>query len=113
MIMLLLYKETKPSIWYQVMDPEQIRSRVELTNRRPTHMIPWGRKTRFVPILEEAPQQTDYAAIWERSAGKTLGVADTSPRPPASFWKRHAPAWVVKAYRALRPFHPRLYKRVR
>ena len=111
-IKILLYEETKPSIWYEVMNPEQIRARVELTNHRLTYMIAWGRKTRSVPIFEETPQQTIYAAIWEKSAGKTLGVADTNPRGPASFWKRHAPAWMAKTYRALRPFHPRLYKRV-
>jgi hypothetical protein len=56
--------------WYEIVDPARARRRVELTNSRPAYLLIQARKMRQVPILEVAPQQSDYTALWQESGSK-------------------------------------------
>lgn len=112
----MLYEYPWKGVWYEVADPEQVRRRVELTNRRPAYLIVWAKKTASVPIFEQLPQQSDYLAIWGRYASDA--IRDASPSPPSYvlLLKRYAPAWMARMYGTLRgmyctlrPFRTKLY----
>ena len=108
---LLLYEQPWASVWYEVGDPNRIRSRVELVNNRPTYLIVCARKIASV-ALAHAPVQSDYPFLyWKQSAGPD--TAKMKPVPTTSFIKRHSPEWVAKWYRRLRPLRPPYFKKVR
>jgi hypothetical protein len=54
--------------WYEVPDPKEIRSRVELITFTPIHLIVQAKRTRLAPIFANAPQQSDYVALWEETS---------------------------------------------
>src|SRR5881397_2090943 len=47
--------------WYEVADPNAIRSRVELVTVLPVQLLVQARRTGLAPIFAQAPQQSDYA----------------------------------------------------
>lgn len=51
--------------WYEVTDPEKIRSRVELMTFSPWQILVLARRTTIGPIFEKPPQQSDYVPRWE------------------------------------------------
>ncbi|MBI5387579.1 MAG: class I SAM-dependent methyltransferase [Verrucomicrobia bacterium] len=50
--------------WYEVTDPERIRSRVELITFVPVQILLRARRTKAVTPFEKAPQQSDYTPRW-------------------------------------------------
>jgi SAM-dependent methyltransferase len=71
--------ETSPEAsWFEVMDPARAGRRVELTTTRPTYLMVQARRVRLGPIFTEAPQQSDYTALWKERPAKT------PPRPLGS-----------------------------
>lgn len=109
----LIYECPWRSVWYEVVDPEEARRRVNLTNRRPAYLIVWAKKTASVPIFNYWPQQSDYAALWQRSAAGGIADASVVPSWYRSFLIRYAPGWVSRLYRTIRPFRSQLFKKVR
>lgn len=87
-VRLVLFENPWKRVWYEVADPEQVRSRVELAGGREACLIVCAKRTSIQPIFAKPPQQSDYSMLWQASGGKTLAVSDTRPRPPALFWKR-------------------------
>ena len=67
--------------WFEVNDPEQIRSRVELISFSPIQLLIQARRKAVVPIFERTPQQSDFVPRWD----------DTSESKPAV--KANAPAY--------------------
>ena len=51
--------------WYEVSDPKKVRSRVELSNAKPTYLMTLAEKTASVKPFGKMPQQSDYQAQWE------------------------------------------------
>ena len=49
---------------YQVVDPAQVRQRVELVNRKNTVLMIQAKRIRVAKIFENSPQQSDYVATW-------------------------------------------------
>jgi hypothetical protein len=111
MVRLVLFENPWKRVWYEVADPEQVRSRVELSGGREAYLIVCAKRTSLQPIFARPPQQSDYSTLWQDSSGKTLAVSDTRPRVPAASWKRYVPAWAFQLHRRLRPFHPRIFRR--
>ncbi|MEW6161156.1 MAG: hypothetical protein AB1813_27315 [Verrucomicrobiota bacterium] len=59
--------------WFEVKDPELIRSRVTLTNSFPLILLVQAKKVADVPKLVDVPQQSDYSATWnEHSTNSPL-----------------------------------------
>ena len=112
-VKLLVYEEPWRSVWYEVLDPEQARRRVELTNSRPAYLIVWAKKTASKPIFQQSPQQSDYLTTWQRAAATEITDLGSPPCPYPSFLARYAPYWMTRVYRAVLPFRPKLYKKVR
>ena len=109
----LIYECPWGSVWYEVMDPEEARRRVDLTNRRPAYLIVWAKKTASVPIFNQWPQQSDYVALWQRSAAGGTADVGFTPSWYRSFLIRYAPRWASSLYRTVRPFRSQLFKKVR
>ena len=66
--------------WYEVKDPESIRSRVELITFCPVHLLVQARRTRIVPIFQKTPQQSDYTPRWDTVEAPGGGKA-AAPQP--------------------------------
>lgn len=52
------------SRWYEVANPQTIRSRVELFNSFPLQMLVQAKRTSIVPLFQKVPQQSDYTPRW-------------------------------------------------
>jgi SAM-dependent methyltransferase len=109
----LLYECPWRWVWYEVLDPEEARRRVELTNNRPAYLIVWAKKAASVPIFTQWPQQSDYVAIWQSSAAGAIPDGGSPASWCRSFLIRHAPFWASRLYRTVRPFRSRLFKKIR
>lgn len=60
--------------WYEVADPEQVRSRVTLTNTRPVDLFVLAEKIADTPIFERPPQQSDYQLTWNTTESLQTNV---------------------------------------
>lgn len=69
--------------WYEVNDPERIRSRVELISYSPMQLLVQAKRTSVVPVFARAPQQSDYSPRWtDRPGDKPADTVDYSPSRP-------------------------------
>ena len=50
--------------WYEVADPQNVKSRVELINDQPVYLMVLAQKQASVPLFVNAPQQSDYVEMW-------------------------------------------------
>jgi hypothetical protein len=55
--------------WYEVKDPSEVRSRVNLTNNRSVILMVLATKKECVPIFRATPQQSDYVPQWQAIEG--------------------------------------------
>ena len=63
--------------WFEVSDPQNVRSRVELVNDKPVYLMVLAEKIERRPIFENTPQQSDYVQMWH---GEKVGnTADDAP----------------------------------
>jgi hypothetical protein len=97
----LVYEQPWKGNWYEVADPQQLRTRVELMNFRPTYLVVCARKIASVPIFAQTPQQSDYTALW--SDAHKLPAAD------GMRLKQRLPGWVGNLYRRLHPLRPHIF----
>ena len=51
--------------WFEVADPQIVKSRVELINNKPTYLMVLAQKTERKPLFTNAPQQSDYVELWQ------------------------------------------------
>jgi len=51
--------------WYEVADPNAIRSRVELITFTPMHLLVQARRASIKPVFARVPQQSDYTVMWQ------------------------------------------------
>jgi len=66
--------------WYEVANPQAIRSRVELFNSFPLLLLVQARRTKIVPLFAKTPQQSDYVPRWsEPTSGQPNAFAPSSP----------------------------------
>ncbi len=65
--------------WYDVPDPADVGSRIELANNRDSVMLfVHAIRTAIVPILEKPPQQSDYSALWEARSAPDLQLSPSA-----------------------------------
>ncbi len=60
--------------WFEVSNPEQIRSRVEAITFAPLHLLVCARRTAVVPVFAKTPQQSDYSTRWVDPAAASAAV---------------------------------------
>jgi hypothetical protein len=69
----MLWRSEHPCArWYEVADPVRVRQRVERIGAVPSQLYIAARRIDRGPVLVEAPQQSDYAAVWGATDGKTM-----------------------------------------
>jgi hypothetical protein len=61
--------------WYEVSDPNTIRSRVELISFTPMHLLVQARRTSTREVFAQAPQQSDYTVLWQASGADKVAPA--------------------------------------
>jgi len=54
--------------WYEVADPKEIKSRVELINDQPVYLMVLAQKLERRLIFDQTPQQSDYVERWHGEA---------------------------------------------
>jgi hypothetical protein len=115
-VAVLLHELEPGGAWYAARDPDQVRGRVQLCNRRATYMMTIARRVSAVEIFARPPQQSDYVAAWSGPA-----PAASNGSPIAALVRRTLPPRVLRAVLrsvrrargALAPsFHPACYRRI-
>lgn len=53
--------------WYEVSDPNAIRSRVELITFTPMHLLVQAKRVEVKEIFRRMPQQSDYVVKWQET----------------------------------------------
>lgn len=72
--------------WYEVPDPNSIQSRIELVTFTPVQMMVQARKIHATNIFAKAPQQSDYAVLWQQNTkGASTGSSSSARRLRDSF----------------------------
>jgi hypothetical protein len=89
--------------WYEVVDPARARRRVELVTSKPTYLLIQARRVRQVPVLSDAPQQSDYTALWQASGAETASRPDVAGRPLTTRVLRGITRRLKAAYRTVEP----------
>ena len=69
--------------WYEVNDPQTIRSRVEVITFTPLQLLVRARRKRVVRVLAAAPQQSDYTPRWDEDADAAAADASTNVYAPS------------------------------
>lgn len=87
---MLIYETYPGSDWFQVTDPADIASRVELIgSEHRALLIVHARRTADTPILASPPQQSDYAASWSEAGNASRTDRQRSrTRHQPSIWRR-------------------------
>jgi len=103
----MLAFESPSTKWYEVADPEAVKERVTLINRRETYLLVMAKKKATLPLFTNPIQQSDYSALWElRRSGSPV------PRGKVATWRSLIPVplkWPVRAVRRwARACHARL-----
>jgi hypothetical protein len=72
--------------WYEVADPEAVRSRVVLQNRRPVVIQVQARRIADTTPFAAAPQQSDYVELWtgDEEAGEAAPAGNNGLRARAT-----------------------------
>lgn len=68
--------------WYEVADPAQTRTRIELVNTLPSMLKILARKTREVSLFEASPRQSDYVPVWSGARQVFVARRSRSLLPP-------------------------------
>ena len=103
-VAVFLLEHIRGGRWYTVANPAEVGKRVQMTNRLPTAMCTIARRVSTVPVLETSPQQTDYAAGWQKTDVTSGGVyrrgADFRSRTTA-LAQRYLPARAERLLRVM------------
>lgn len=105
-VRVMLFEDAPDTKWFEVVDPEAIKSRVYLINASPTYLAIIARKVASVPLFTVTPQQSDYAAMWSAAkTGAAEGHVESGPPPSAPRrFKRLALAPLKMLYRRMLPY---------
>jgi hypothetical protein len=61
---IILFENVPNAQWFQVIDPDSIKKRVELVNSNPTYLLVRAKKIETRPLFAHPPQQSDYVHTW-------------------------------------------------
>jgi hypothetical protein len=118
----LMHEVVPGGRWYVVADPDSVRWRVELCNSDPTYILTIARRIASVPIFAEAPYQSDYVSMWDRTLNAQPEPPPVTDEPPT--WRHYIPQPVKRSIRAalasltrprdgvVRGFRSRAYRRI-
>lgn len=91
-IKILLYEDTYPANFYEVIDPDQVKKRVKLINSRPTGIFVIAKKLSSKAVFEKMPMQSDYVNVWNNTTTNAQrvkrGLRKYVPHNIKSFFKK-------------------------
>jgi SAM-dependent methyltransferase len=61
----IVFEDTPDAKWFEVVDPDVVKSRVTLVNTRPTYLAILAQKLATTPLFQTPPQQSDYVTMWQ------------------------------------------------
>ena len=96
--------------WYEVADPNAIRSRVELITFTPVLMMVQAKRTSIKPIFSKPPQQSDYTVLWQSSSPGGSGAKKPKYSALKSWLGPFRTGW--EFYRRQSLFNRRFFRRV-
>jgi len=100
--------------WHEVSDPNAICSRVELITFTPMHLLVQAKRTSIKPIFAQAPQQSDYTAMWQAAEPATPSAPVVkSPRFAKMARLFHVAKLGVEFYRRQSLGNHKFFKKVR
>ena len=114
--------ETRPgAVRYAVANPSSLGARVTLRNRRETILLVQARKLREERLDVLAPQQSDYAGIWQGGAPQAAPQPSRTTRPagalrsllPEPVKRVLRPILQAAIERVKGPYQPPFYKKDR
>jgi hypothetical protein len=73
--------------WFEVADPQTVKSRVELINDQPVYLMVLAHKIETKPLFAKAPQQSDYVEMWHSYAANQTG--ETAPNKLKDILKKN------------------------
>ncbi len=76
---MIIWEEREGSQYYEISDPETVRSRVEFLTRQPANLYVQAKKTDDVQPFTAYPQQSDYRAAWH---DKSADIAPAEAQLP-------------------------------
>jgi hypothetical protein len=59
--------------YHDVVDPDSLKERVALVNKKPLTLIVQAKRISAVPIFQKTPQQSDYVHNWARETKSSMG----------------------------------------
>jgi hypothetical protein len=91
--------------WYRVVDPKELKTRVEFRSTYPAYLMVQARRVSAVSVLASLPQQSDYVCAW--APGPDGAHTDRLPLDRAmgrvrSVVKALMPVGIVDFYRSAR-----------
>ena len=94
--------------WFEVADPEQVKSRVMLINNKPTYLIVITEKIANKEIFHHYPHQSDYQYIWDLNSAISEKRKFEKDSTILHYYKRVAPSSLRTL---LRKFYDAIFKR--
>jgi SAM-dependent methyltransferase len=80
----VLISEVHPNAtWFEAVDPDTVKQRVEFINDRPTYILVQARRLAEKEVFRKPPQQSDYVSVWSAENGAPVPVA-----PPLQWLRR-------------------------
>jgi hypothetical protein len=98
----LMHEVVSGGAWYIVSDPDQVRSRVELCNSRPTYILTVARRVSRALIFERTPQQSDYVRLWDRGQDADDAAQRNSSATKTHNWRKYVPETLKRVVRSTR-----------
>ena len=97
----MLVTGTSSTHWFDVADPTNIRTRVQLRGFRPTYLCVAARRVEIRSILDTPPQQSDYVIRWEDAKGTAAPAPGPAITSELNAIERHAPYRLMMAVKSL------------
>jgi hypothetical protein len=79
-VQMILHRVGPYGKWYEVSDPEETQSRVELVTFSPVHLLVEARRVEVKPIFEQPLQQSDYTPRWEETSSLKPSESDAGEK---------------------------------
>jgi hypothetical protein len=77
---LIFFIDKKNPKWYEVKDPDEVKTRVTLCNNYPSYLFVIGKRISDTPIFETTPQQGFYQKLLWKDEGRKSEVKPTSSK---------------------------------
>jgi hypothetical protein len=87
--------------WYEVLNPETVKSRVFLKNDRPTNLMVIAEKIAEVDLTDLQVQQSDYVYTWAVSDSNKEGKRFEKDSKAIYLYKKFVPAFLQRLARAI------------